>query len=179
MSIPFHDLVQDEPAVAVAYLRFVEETGGEGIQGALFITTGRGVPLEFCFTRVDVPLGSLWPPDLAKRQAVASLSKALFEAAGRLPDLVLALAEETAIKVFVDDMVPQIPVCLVGTGEVERGGASHEESLRYDFTSIRWVGQEPANDSEIARLVESLRSRRLLIEPLDRAALGLEEAFER
>lgn len=164
MPVPLQDIASEEPA-ALAYLRFVKAPNDGSIQGALFVTNGRGDPLEFCFTLVESPTGPLWEPGRAYRQAVASLARALFEAVNHEPDLLLALAEEMPSDVLADDICPATPACLVAGGAETPGVA------------VRWVGQEPAEDSEVALLVQSLRSRNLLREPFDRAVAGLEEAF--
>ena len=164
MPIPFQDIAGEEAAAAVAYLRFLEDPNGGRIQGALFVTNGRGDPLEFCFTRVESGSGTLWRPGQAYRRAVADLVKALFEAANHLPDLVLALAEEIPAEIFADDMEVQIPVCLVGDSGA--GVGTHQ-----------WIDREPTAGTAVASLVESLQSRNLLLEPFRRAAQGLEEAF--
>ena len=164
MAIPFRDIAVDEPASAVAYLRLLESGNGDAIRGALFVTDGRGDPLEFCFTRVEAEAGALWDPGRAYRRTVVVLVKALFEAANHQPDLVLALAEELPSEVFADDIDAQVPVCLVG----DPGS---------DLGPLHWIGGEPAAGSLQSSLVETLRSRELLLEPLWRAAKGLEEAF--
>jgi hypothetical protein len=164
LPIPFQDIAGEEPAAAVAYLRFLEDPNGGRIQGALFVTNGRGDPLEFCFTRVESGSGTLWRPGQAYRRAIAHLVKALFEAANHLPDLVLALAEESPPEIFTEEMEVQIPVCLVGDPSSKAA-------------TLHWIGREPSSGSALYTLVESLQSRELLREPFRRAAQGLEEAF--
>ena len=97
MPIPFRDLGEDEPSGAAAYLRFRDEPDGNGIRGALFIMSPRGDPLEFSFTRTDVRSGVLWRTGQARSRALASLTKALFESTTRVPEVVLALANETPV----------------------------------------------------------------------------------
>ena len=166
MAIPFREITGDEPPAAVAYLRILEADSGAAvrIQGALFVTDGRGDPLEFCFTRVEAEAGVLWDPGRAYRRTVVVLIKALFEAANHQPDLVFALAEELPPEIFADDIDVQVPVCLVG-------------APGSDLVPLHWIVGEPAAGSPLSGLVESLRSRELLLEPFRRAAQGLEEAF--
>ena len=164
MPIPFQDIAGDGTATAVAYLRCMHAPGERCIQGALFVTSNRGDPLEFCYTQVALASGPLWDPGRAHRQAVALLVKALFEAASHLPELVLAVAGETPSEVFSESVAVQMPVGLVGESED-------------DPADIQWVGWEPTEDSPLSGLVESLRSRNLLLEPLRRAEQGLVEAF--
>ena len=148
----------------MAYLRFMQETNGGSIQGALFVTNGRGDPLEFCFTRVKSGSDALWGPGRAYSQAVTVLVRALLEAVNHLPDLVLALDEETPFEIFADDIEVQVPVCLIGYSGADVG-------------NLHWIGQEPVQGTALASLAESLKSRQLLLEPFQRAAQGLEEAF--
>ena len=145
-----------------------------GIQGALFVTSTRGEPLEFCFTRVEPGSGALWQPGQAYRGAVTALARGpvLMRPATCLT-WCLALAEETPSEVFTEDVVAQVPVCLVGAW----GIPPNEESPGDDLTSLRWIADEPSEGSALAGLVETLRSRRLLLEPLERAATGMAEVF--
>ena len=164
MAIPFRDIAGDELTSAVAYLRFLKAGNGVAVQGGLFVTNGRGDPLEFCFTRVSAEADVLWEPSRAYRRAVAVLVRALFEAANHQPDLVLALAEELPQEIFAEDIEVQVPVCLVG----DPGS---------DVVPLHWIGGGPSAGSELSRLVELLRSHNMLLEPFRRAAQGLEEAF--
>ena len=178
MPIPFHNLIQDEPSGVAAYLRFVDEPEGKGIRGALLVASSRGDPLEFSFTRVDVRSGVLWHDGQAKARAISALAKALFEVANHKPDLLLALADETPAKVFSEELGVQIPMCRVaaqgaGMAAPTEAGQQLSESLY-----LYWVNGRPLDDAECARLVETLGARRLLLEPFDRAALGIQEAFD-
>ena len=177
MPIPFHNLIQDEPSGIAAYLRFVDEPDGKGIRGALLVTSSRGDPLEFCFTRIDVRSGVLWRNGQAKARAVSALAKALFEAANHKPDLLLALADKTPAEVFSEELGVQIPMCRVAAQGA--GPAAPTETVQQLSESLYlyWVNRPPAGDTECARLVEILGARQLLLEPFDRAALGIEEAF--
>lgn len=164
MPVPFHDIAGDGTASVVAYLRLVRAPGESCILGALFVASDRGDPLEFCYTRVVLAQGPLWGADRAYEQAVTLLSRSLFKAASHLPDLVLALAGETPAEIFSESIAVQVPVCLVG----ETGDGP---------TSLQWVDREPAAGSPVFSLVESLKSRRLLLEPFQRAEQGLMEAW--
>ena len=117
MPIPFEDLREGEPTGAIGFLRFVDEAGGKGVRGAFFLTSGRGDPLDFCFTRVDVHHSFLWRRGDARRQAVTSLVKVLFQAANRVPTLILGLADEMPSQLFLDDIHVQVPLCLVAPVE--------------------------------------------------------------
>ena len=176
MPIPFEDLGEAEPTGAIGFLRFVDEADGKGIRGALFLTSGRAEPLDFCFTRVEVQQSFLWRRGDARRQAVTALIKALFQAANRVPVLILGLADEIPRQVFADDIHVQIPLCLVAPSEA----AAQAEMTVFQparSVSLTWAGEQPGDGSEAIRLLEGFMRRHDPLEPFVRAAAGLEEAF--
>lgn len=176
MPVPFEDLREGDPTGAVGFLRFVDEAGGKGIRGALFLASGRGEPLDFCFTRIDVHHSFLWRRGDARRQAVTALIKVLFPAANQTPVLILALASEIPPQLFVDDIRVQVPLCLVAPSETP-GQDATPDSQPARAASLTWATERPGDESEAMRLVEGLMRRRDPLEPFERAAAGLEEAF--
>ena len=176
MPVPFEDLREGDPAGAVGFLRFVDEAGGKGIRGALFLTSGRGEPLAFCFTRIDVHHSFLWRRGDARQQAMASLVKVLFQAANQAPVLILALAYEIPPPLFVDDIQVQVPLCLVAPSEAPARDAT-TDSQPAGQVSLTWVTEPPGDESEAIRLLEGFMRRHDPLEPFERAAAGLEEAF--
>lgn len=176
MPVPFEDLREGEPVGVVGFLRFVDEAGGKGVRGALFLTSGRGEPLDFCFTRMDVQRSFLWHRGDARRQAVTSLTKVLFQAANRTPVLILALANEIPPQLFVDDIQVQVPLCLVTPPETPvRADATVSQAA--GTVGLTWVTEQPGDDSEAIRLLQGFMRQRDPFEPFERAAAGLEEAF--
>ena len=177
MPVPFRDAASGEDPVRVAYLRFVQESEGRGLRGCMFVVSLQGGPLEFCFTRVDLPTGPLWNLDLALRRAVAELSRALFQASSHRPDAVFCLSAETPEEVFSQDIDAQVPVCRVSVAP--RGDLSGSTSGAGEGWSVSLCWQNdlaPAGsgDSPLGRY---LASRDRVMEPFQRAGLGLEEAF--
>ena len=167
---------------AAAYLRFIDEPDGKGIRGALFIMSPRGDPLEFSFSRVDVHTGVLWRTGQARSRALASLTKALLESANRVPEVVLALANETPVEVFSENLDVQVSLCRVAARDTEPAGTepvgTEEVQRLSDLISLLWVNGPPEVGGASAKMVEVLASRQLLLEPFERAALGMQEAFE-
>ena len=178
MPIPFRDLGEDEPSGVAGFLRFISEPDGGGIRSALFIMSARGEPIEFAFTRVDVPSGVLWRPGHARRQAVFALTKALFESASNRADVVLSLAEETPSSVFSDDMRPDVPLCRVAFQDSAAMAPSEKVQRLSESLLLYWTNGLPSSSSVSARTVELLGQRQLLIEPFERAAQGIREAFD-
>ena len=176
MPVPFEDLRTGEPTGAVGFLRFVDETDGKGVRGALFLTSGRGEPLDFCFTRIDVHRSFLWRRGDARRQAVTSLIKVLFQAANRTPALILGLADEIPPQLFVDDIQVQVPLCLIVPSETSAQVDTDVSQLASEL-SLTWTTEPPDEESEALRLLQGFTRRRDPLEPFERAAAGLEEAF--
>lgn len=177
MPIPFEDLRAGDPTGAVGFLRFVDEADGKGVRGALFLTSGRGEPLDFCFTRIDVHHSFLWRRGDARRQAITSLLKALFQAANQIPALILGLGDDIPSQLFVDDIQVQVPLCLIAPCE-EPVRAATPGSQPAREVSLTWATEQPGDESEAMRLLEGFRRRYDLLEPFERAAVGLEEAFD-
>ena len=178
MPVPFRDLGENEPSGAAAFLRFINEPDGNGIRGALFIMSPRGDPLEFSFTRIDVRSGVLWRTGQARSRALTSLTKALFESTSRVPEVVFALANETPVEVFSEGLDVQVSLCRVAIQQAEPAGTAEEGQHSSDSVSLLWVNGPPEVGAPPAKMVEVLESRQLMIEPFERVALGIQEAFE-
>ena len=178
LPIPFRDLGEDEPSDVAGFLRFIDEPDGRGIRGALFIMSTRGEPVEFAFTRIDVHSGVLWRPGYARSRAVSALTKALFESASNQTDVVFSLAEETPPAVFSDDIRPEIPLCRIASQDSVAVAPSEKVQRLSESLMLYWTNGLPPSDSVTARTVELLEQRQLLVEPFERAALGIQEAFD-
>ena len=177
MPIPFIDLGEAEPAGVAGYLHFATEPDDQGIRGALFLMSTRGEPMEFVFARIDCPSGSLWQPGMVRRRAVAELAKALFPAANRQPDVLLASAQEAPPEVFLEEVRLEIPLGRVAEGDSPPPASLEQTQRLSDSIAIYWVNGSPPPDSQAAQTLGLLMQRRLLLEPFARAALGIKEAF--
>ncbi|MYC38602.1 MAG: hypothetical protein F4X66_17065 [Chloroflexi bacterium] len=178
MPIPFRDLGEGEPLGVAGFLRFIDEPDGRGIRGALFIMSARGEPVEFAFTRIKLRSGVLWRQGHARSSSVSALAKALFESASNRADVVFSLAEETPPAVFSDDIRPEIPLCRVASrGSVSLAPTEETQQLSESLT-LYWTNGVPPPGSVTAQVVELLAQRQLLIEPFERAAMGIQEAFD-
>ena len=177
MSVPFRDLREEAPKGLVGYLRFIDEDGGRGMRGALFLVNSRGEPIDFSFARVDVHASFLWRPGESRRQAVAALSRTLFTAATHAPCLLVALAEEVPAGLFTDDLEVAIPLCrLAGPSALAYGAGESIEELP-GAQHVFWVGRPPEAESDARTLVDAFVARQGLAEPFERAGLGLHEAY--
>ena len=178
MPIPFRDLGEDEPSRVAGFLRFVDEPDGRGIRGALFIMSVRGEPIEFAFTRINLGSGVLWRPEHARSRSVSALTKALFESASSHTDVVMSLAEETPLAVFSENILPEIPLCRLAFTDSTAAGPSEKAQRLSESLILYWTNGLPSPGSVTAQTVELLGQRQLLAEPFERAALGIQEAFD-
>ncbi len=178
MAIPFRDLRPDDGGALAGYLRFVDEDGGRGIRGALFIVNARGEPLDFTFSRVDVPASFLWRAGEARRHAVASLVASLFHACAQTPALILSMAAEVHPRLFSEDIRVEVPLCRIAEGVAVVHAADESPEPLADGTHLFWLGASPLADSNARRLLDALVARHLLLEPFERTVKGIAEAFD-
>jgi hypothetical protein len=177
MPVPFRDLRDEEGLGLAGYLRFVTEDDGRGIRGALFLVNARGEPVDFAFSRIDIPASFLWRAGEAKRQAVASLVAVLFQACPKTPSLLLALSDEVHPRVFTEDLLVEVPLCRIAEGHNAPYSAGESLETLSDTVHLFWVGEAPQADGIPRRLLEALHGHGLTVEPFERAALGIDEAF--
>ena len=148
---------------AAAWLRIVEEERGTGVRAALFLTSGCGEPVGFCFTRS------------ARNESAsdcASLAGSLLRAAVPPPVLLLGLASEVASG-FPEDVAFGLPWGCVEPAGVN-GDLGDGEGTSGD--AVEW-SREPDNGSAARRLVDEICRRAAPFEPLERAGRALAIAF--
>lgn len=177
MPIPFRDLRSDSGSALAGYMRFVDEDGGRGLRAALFLVNAHGEPVDFTFTRADVAASFLWRPGEARRNAVAALAASLFSSCSIAPAVLLVRAAEVHPAIFAEDVLIEIPLGRVASSAEAVHGASDQPETWGDSLDIYWIGGAPAPDSAARQVLDALRARMLLVEPFDRAAQGLTEAY--
>lgn len=177
MPVPFDDLNAERTrSSAIAWLRFVEERGGSGIRAALFQTSAEGEPLDFCFSRMERhesagQSGTVEP-------TVSSLAKSLFGAAASSPVLIVALADEVPEGAFLDEIRVGVPLCRVTTAGFRIDAESeHGDSTNGHF-QLLWDAKHRGEESAASRLLGEILGRADPVEAFDRAAKGLDEAFD-
>ena len=177
MPIPFDSARNGETPGVIGFLRLLDEEQGTGIRAALFATSALQLPLEFCFTRVDLADSVLWEEGQARRVAVASLIRELFRSVTRTPDVVLGLADEIPPLVFSEDISVDIPVCRVSTDPAPRRGASEEIEQLKPSLFLVWSSPPPGEGTVARRLLKGLAERTDTLEPFHRVAAGIAEAY--
>ncbi len=172
MPIPFNDLAG--PAThpdAVAWLRVVPEDSGTGVVAALFETTRSGEPLGFCFThaRFDGEAGGV-----AHSAAVPALLMALLRAAATSPSLLVGPAAEVPPAPPAAAMLTGVPFCVLGPGD----GPTALDPAEGRRSRRIWITPAPPGGTGAARLLEEILASADPLEPFERAAKGLREAFD-
>ena len=159
MPIPFENPNNDNPGNA-GYLKFVFYPDKNIWFGALFIMNARGEPVEFTHARVRAPQALLWRPDDLRTRCQSSLCASMFDVCPVTPDIILCLATEVNPDLFTRYLNVKIPV-----GFVALDGSISEWSM------------EISSDSIVSRLSECLSKHELLLEPFERALVGLGEVY--
>ena len=178
MPIPFHDPdAGSTGSGAIGWLRFMEESRGEGMRAALFQTSVRGDPLAFCFSRMErrETAGKREP---VKPTLVSSLAKSLFGAADPRPALILALADEVPEGTFRDDIRVGLPLCRIGTERLQSHARPAHRSPAGGRFRLLWEGERYDDETRAGRLLDEIMDRDDPVEPFDRAARCLDEAFD-
>ena len=178
LPIRFKDRRQEGESDYLGYLRFVDEEGSRGIRAGLFLVNSIGEPVDFSFSRIDVASPMLWARDGSRRRAVGDLCRALFAAAAHQPAALLGLAIEIPPGLLGDELQLSIPVCRIAMGETRPIAAYESAEHLSDDLDLYWVGELPEAGSPARVLIDGLATRGALLEPFDRVAAGLDEAYK-
>jgi hypothetical protein len=180
MPIPYRDADDLEELGTVAYLKIEPLPSNAGYLGALFLINARGEPIEFTYNRIDTPQTFLWRQEDLRRHAARRLTASLFSLCPRTPRLLLCLAKEVGSELFCQDIQVSIPICRIAPAN-ETFPSSDEETRDILNTSeplqVFWFPGRPAEDAIELRLLNLLAARGLLLEPFERAAIGLQEVY--
>jgi hypothetical protein len=191
MPIPFRDQDDVDELGLAAFLHLDGDPAQTGLRGALFQINARGEPVEFTYNRVSTPNGFLWRSTDLRRAAAKRLTASLLATCSQVPRLILARAAETPGELFTADLHVQTPVGrLAATGggrdrppstAAYSAGETPETLVLPDPAAQPrhrfWAGSPPPEQSPSRRLLRELLLRGLLLEPFERAALGLREIF--
>ena len=180
MPIPYKDIDEVEELGFAAYLRIVATNNKTGYAGALFVINARGEPIEFTYDRIETPHTFLWRQDDIRRHATRKLTASIFSLCPKTPRLILCLAKEVRSELFCQDIQVSIPVCRLAPAiEVTSysGGESQDTLQDPESMNLFWFPNRPEENAIEIRLLQELISRGLLIEPFERASIGLKEVY--
>ena len=127
--------------------------------------------MSFCFTRAD-----LHEPRVRRSadnpSVVSSVAKSLVRTATTSPAIILSLVDEIPADVLAKDIGVRTPFCLIKVGssltDTDSDGGSFE---------FLWVSEQPIEGSFPRQLLSRMMRQNNRLEPFERAAAGLEEAF--
>ena len=180
MPIPYRDVDDVEELGLAAYLRIVAADDKSGYAGALFVINARGEPIEFTYNRIETHHTFLWRQDDIRRHATRKLTASILSLCPKTPRLILCLAEEVRSELFCQDIQVSIPVCRLAPA-IEltsySGGESQDTLKDPEPMNLFWFPNRPQENSIEIRLLQELISRGLLIEPFERASIGLKEVY--
>ncbi len=156
----------------IGWLRVIAEEDSGGVVAALFEASLQGEPLGFCFTRAG--FGDAGTGVSGFSEAVPALLATLLRAASLPPSLLVGLATEVPPAPVAAAMEARVPFCLLGPPDRRR--ASDGSNGR--GTRPTWMTPAPPGDTGAARLLEEILASADPLEPFERAAEGLREAFD-
>ena len=155
----------------VGWLRFVEDAGG--IRAALFITTGEGEPVDFCFTRANIPQSNRYGTD-AQVDAIIHLVKKILPVDSS-PELLLGLADEMPQGTYSEASPIPTPLCLISASPDSTDASP--QRVDNGRLPLLWQAEPPPTGSEAQRLLDDTMALEDPLEPFRRADKALSEAF--
>jgi len=180
VPIPFRDADDIEELGSAAFLKLERSESGAAYLGALLLINARGEPLEFTYNRVDLPRTFLWREADLRRHAERTLTASLLMLAAGAPRLLLALADEVGSELFSLDIEVSVPVGRIGR-PAELSATAEREGLEIvdapEPVHVFWHPRPPEGASPERRLFARLHRHGLLLEPFERALIGLHEAY--
>lgn len=180
MPVPYRDADDLNELGVAGYLKIEPLSGSSGYLGALFLINARGDPVEFTYNRIQTPHTFLWRQDDIRRHAVRKLATSLFSVCPKTPRLILCLAEEVGSEIFCQDIQVSMPVCRLAPAikATPNSGSETQDTVQAsESMNLFWFPGKPQNDSTELRLLRELTSRGLLLEPFERASVGLKEVY--
>ena len=183
MPIPFtdDDLDDLDGLGSAAFLKLDRSSDNACCLGALFVISARGEPLEFGYNRVRVPQPFLWRPADLRRHAERRLTTSLLSVCSQQPRLLLCLESEVGSELFGQDLHVELPIARIGVaGPLSRhvdtvtGEVLGEQEVPPQVT---WQPVPPEDGSRERRLFDYLAGHGLLLEPFERAVVGLQEVY--
>lgn len=179
MSIPFRD-ADDVSELGLAGFLKIDAPSPGLFRGALFLTNARGEPVEFTYNRAETPNTFLWRQDDIRRHAVRTLVTSLLSTCSRVPLFVVCLADEVPFELFCTDIRLSVPVCRIASiaAATPHAAVEAQETIEAPGTQQAfWFPVIPADGSKERRLVSRLIASGLLLEPFERALVGLREVY--
>lgn len=180
MPIPYRDADEVEELGAAGFLKIEEGSSAAEFVAALFLVSARGEPLEFAYNRIETPNTFLWRQADLRRYVERKLTASLLQVCGRVPMLLLCMADEVGSELFCQDIHMSVPVGRIGDPlktTAHAAGEVQEVLEEPPDVHVFWFPGGPTGESAERRLFDRLALHGLLLEPFQRASLGLREVY--
>ena len=185
MPIPFNDIDEDSSDLgSAAFLKVDSSSDGACSLGALLVMTARGEPLEFAYNRVRVPQPFLWREDDLRRYVLRRLTTSLLSVCSQQPRILLYLDNEVHVPLFEQDLQLEVPIARVTAPapgsrrtDTSTGEIIEDEEPGPTPAHVSWHPAPPEHGSVERGLFEHLSVHGLLLEPFERAEIGLREVY--
>jgi len=180
LPIPYRDADEVEELGAAGFLKIEEGSSASEFMAALFLVSARGEPLEFAYNRIENPNTFLWRQVDLRRYVERKLTTSLLQVCSRVPTLLLCLADEIGSELFCQDIHVSVPVGRIGEPLKASAHAATESAELLDEPAdvhVFWFPGTPASESVERRLFSRLSLHGLLMEPFQRASVGLREVY--
>jgi hypothetical protein len=180
LPIPFRNADEVEELGAAGFLKIDEGSTPSELLGALFLISARGEPLEFAYNKIETPSTFLWRQADLRRYVERKLTASVLEACSHMPTLLLCRADEVGSELFCQDIHLSVPVARIGEPlKVAAHAATESQELLEEPPDVHvfWFPGSPASESVERQLFRRLSLHGLLLEPFERASLGLREVY--
>jgi hypothetical protein len=185
VPIPFNDIDEDGSGLgSAAFLKVDSSSDGACSLGALLVITARGEPLEFAYNRVRVPQPFLWREADLRRYVLRRLITSLLSVCSQQPRILLYLDDEVHVPLFEQDLQLEMPIAAVtAPGATSRridtstGEIIEDEEQGPGPAHVSWHPAAPEHGTLERTLFEHLSGHGLLLEPFERAEIGLREVY--
>lgn len=180
MPIPYRDADELDDLGIAGYLKIKQSEEESGFLAALFLINARGEPIEFTYNRIDIPHTFLWRQADIRRHAIKKLTTSLLGLCPKVPRLLLCLAEEISSELFCLDIQTSVPIVRIAPAMDAVSYSANEIQDKIDSNepvNLFWHPERPAEGSKELNLLQTLSAKGLLVEPFDRALIGLREVY--
>ncbi len=177
MPVPFRDADGLRSLGNAGFLK-MESPGKSEFRGALFLINAYGDPIEFNYNGIELPYSFLWNPVQMHRQAHRRLLVSLLQLCQNIPTVLCYLSLEMDSGLFREDIRCSIPVCGIPVSSPSPDKTNRRSVPGYNpFQDFEWIPAVPDKSSREMMLVDQLVRRDLILEPFERASIGLQEIF--
>ena len=178
MPVPFQDIASGVAPVRIAYLRFVKEAESKGIRGCMFVISQQGRPPGVLFHQGGPALRRTVEPWLDGPPGGHGADQGIVPCRQISTRRGFSACPSRPHRRCSRRILTPRCQCAVSRPVPMESCVSQSSDLRKGKSvSFRWQKELDPGDSRAGPVSQYLESRDRLLEPFERAGLGLEEAF--